>query len=128
MYKSLLSAEELNALLSPEQVSELAAADRQTGELPAHSIEVYHTRIQQLELNIYNLLQRVELLESQLSSLGGGLPETAAAAAVEERANLAAEQAQPVQVTPKQESDAPIVLSRVETYRQKPKKSKSLFR
>ncbi|MFK7696967.1 hypothetical protein [Paenibacillus sp. HJGM_3] len=116
LYKSLLSTEELNELLSPEQVSELAAADRQPRELHAPASEEAQKRIRQLELDILNLLQRVELLEYRLSVLAGQTE--AEPAALQETAASG----EPVQAA--SEPATPLILSRVEKYKQqKPKKS-----
>lgn len=148
MYKSLLSSEELNALLSAEQVSELTAVDHQSGEPHSHSSEAYLQRIQQLEHDISQLVRRVELLESQLQSSWVDMQPITSRSEVAAAAVRAGEG----QVRPEQDSEAviythstpdsqatamtavtavtpeaaPILLSRVETYRQKPKRS--LFR
>jgi hypothetical protein len=128
LYKSLLSPEELNALLTSEQVSELTTADRQTGEQPAHSTEGDLIRIQQLELDIRQLMKRVELLESKLLDQGQ-LPIDPSVHAVTAAAESSS-QGSSVQEVAAAASDAtlpPVILSRVEKYKlQKPKKS--LFR
>lgn len=119
LYKSLLSTEELNELLSPEQVSELTAADRQPRELHAPASEEAQKRIRQLELDIVNLLQRVELLEYRLSAMGGQTDADPAAL------HEAAASAEPVMASA--EPAPPLILSRVEKYKQQ-KPKKSLFR
>src|SRR5690606_9894965 len=92
MYKSLLSPEELNELLSAEQVSELAAASEQQGEslnvLPPSQQE-YLKRIQQLELQMQQLLNRVSLLESQLKEYSSAGADIASSRQHEEEWSLA---------------------------------------
>ncbi|WP_127585485.1 hypothetical protein [Paenibacillus koleovorans] len=120
MYKSLLSPDELNELLSPEQVTELTMADRPAGE----SASLIHTdddkqRIRHLEAEVQKLHERLAQLEEQMTSM------------------LAAQQAQSEVQTPDLhvlaelavgEAAEPQVLSRVERHKQqqqqgKPKRS-----
>ncbi len=117
MYKSVLSPEELNALLSAEQALELAAdSERSAGQASPLHAEKDMERIQQLESAMQQLLDRVDQLEVQLREYQSSV---AGAAASQEQAD------QPSSLAngPNTEViESPITLSRVEKYKQIPKK------